>query len=206
MTRRKIAGGIVALVVASSVGGWLVGRQITSPAEVAARTAAPEASPILVPVESRQLTSDVITRGSGQFGSPEKLTVATSALKPAPGIIAELPTLGTEVAEGQTIMSASGRPLLMMQGGQPMARDLGPGVIGRDVQQLEDGLKRLGFFNDEPDENFDTTTEFAVVQWYDSVGYRPFAATKDQLASVRLQERSLYELPLTTIFGSPPCL
>ena len=181
----------MALVVASSVGGWLVGRQITSPAEVAARTAAPEASPILVPVESRQLTSDVITRGSGQFGSPEKLTVATSALKPAPGIIAELPTLGTEVAEGQTIMSASGRPLLMMQGSQPMARDLGPGVIGRDVQQLEDGLKRLGFFNDEPDENFDTTTEFAVVQWYDSVGYTPFAATNDQLASVRQQEAAL---------------
>ncbi len=191
MTRRKVAGGIVALVVASSVGGWLVGRRITSPAEVAARTAAPEASAILVPVESRQLTSDVITRGSGQFGSPEKLTVATSALKSAPGIVAELPTLGTEVAEGQAIMTASGRPLLLMQGVQPMARDLGPGVVGRDVQQLEDGLKRLGFFDDVPDENFDSTTEYAVAEWYDSLGHTPFAATNEQLASVRQQEAAL---------------
>ncbi len=191
MTRRKLAAGVIALVVASSLGGWLVGRRITSPAEVAARTAAPEASPILVPVEQRQLTSDVVTRGSGQFGSPETISVATSALKSAPGIVADLPVLGTEVGDGGVLMTGSGRPLFLLTGEQPMARDLGPGLSGGDVRQLEEGLVRLGFDTGPVDGTFDTQTEFAVAAWYDSAGYAAFSATTEQLAGVRTRETEL---------------
>ena len=53
--------GVVLLAVVS----WIAGSKIQSPAEAAARTAPPSPSPILVPVEERVLSSDVITRGTG---------------------------------------------------------------------------------------------------------------------------------------------
>ena len=52
-------------MVAAGVAWWLVSR-IESPAEVAARTRPPEPSPILVPIEQRVLSSEIITRGTGR--------------------------------------------------------------------------------------------------------------------------------------------
>ena len=55
---------ILGAVGGMALGAWYMGSKIQSPAEVAARTAPPEPSPILVPVESRALSSDVVTRGT----------------------------------------------------------------------------------------------------------------------------------------------
>ena len=179
------------LIVISTLGGWLIGRQITSPAEVAARTNAPQASPILVPIESRVLSSDVVTRGTGRFGRPERLTVATSALKTQPGQVAELPLVGAELAEGGVALNASGRPLFVLVGERPMSRDLGPGLSGQDVLQLEESLVRLGFDPGPVDGQYDTGTEAAVSAWYQAAGFAPFTATAEQLTSIRLREREL---------------
>ena len=106
MDRRTMAASVIGVVVATSVGGFVVGSRITSPAEVASRTAAPDPSLILVPVEERLLSTDVVTRGTGRFGSPQKLSVATSALKPNPGFVADLTIAGTELVEGDVAANA----------------------------------------------------------------------------------------------------
>jgi heme A synthase len=58
-SRRRIVllFGVLALVAVAAVGGWVAGNWIESPAEVAARTAPPTASPILVPVEAERPAS-----------------------------------------------------------------------------------------------------------------------------------------------------
>jgi len=61
---------VLGLVVLAALGGWVAGSRIRSPAEQAARTAPPEASAILVPVEERVLSTDIVTRGTARFGSP----------------------------------------------------------------------------------------------------------------------------------------
>jgi multidrug efflux pump subunit AcrA (membrane-fusion protein) len=185
MDRRRMAAGVVGVVVVASVGGFVAGTRITSPAEIASRTAAPDASPIMVPVEERLLSTDVVTRGTGRFGSPQKLSVATSALKPNPGLVAELPIAGAQLVEGDVVANASGRPLFVFVGARPMSRDLGPGSSGDDVRQLEESLVRLGFDVGAVDGLYDVGTEAGVSEWYAAEGFAPFTATVEQLAEVR---------------------
>ena len=137
------------------------------------------------------LSTDVVTRGTGRFGSPQKLSVAASALKPNPGIVADLAIAGTELVEGAVAANASGRPLFLLVGARPMSRDLGPGLTGDDVQQLEDALVRLGFDVGAVDGIYDEGTEAGVSAWYAQQGFAPFTATTDQLAAIRAREAEL---------------
>jgi len=166
--------------------------RIESPAEAAARTAPPAPSPILVPVEERVLSSNIVTRGTARFGLPQPISIAPSALKAnAAGLITTLPLLNTQFKEGSVMLTASGRPLLVLQGEVPAFRDLVPGISGKDVRQLEQGLKRLGFDPGPVDGTFDQRTSAAVAQWYSSAGYEPFGPTIEQLANIRTLELGL---------------
>ena len=111
MTRRRSVVIVVGAIALTAAGGFVAGSRITSPAEIASRTASPSPSPILVPVEERLLSTEVVTRGTGRFGSPQKLSVPTSALKPSAGIVAALPLAGAEIIEGQVVANASGEVL-----------------------------------------------------------------------------------------------
>lgn len=191
MDSRRAAGIVIGAVVAASVAGFVAGSRISSPAEVASRTAAPQASLILVPVEKRVLSTEVVTRGTGRFGSPQKLSVSTSALKPSAGLVAQLPVAGATLVEGGVVASASGRPLFLLVGGRPMSRDLGPGLSGDDVRQLEESLNRLGFDPGPIDGVYDAATEAGVQAWYLANGYSPVTATADQLSAIRAREAEL---------------
>ena len=202
MNRRKMAVVAIGVVVATSAAAYVAGSQIQSPAEVASRTLEPDAGLILVPVENRVVSTDVVTRGTGRFGSPQKLTIAASALKPNPGLVAAVPLSGKELADGSIAVSGSGRPLFVLVGARPMSRDLGPGLTGDDVQQLEDALARLGFDAGPADGLYDEATEAGVSAWYASAGFTPFTATQDQLATVRSREAELATASLDVITAS----
>jgi peptidoglycan hydrolase-like protein with peptidoglycan-binding domain len=185
MRRRTIAGGLLAAVVIAAVAGWSAGRFIQSPAEVAARRAPPEPSPILVPAEERVLSTDVVTRGTARFGSPQTLSLAPTELKSGRRIVTRLPATGTELAEGNVVLTVSGRPAFLLEGSEPAYRDLGPGIVGEDVRQLEEALERLGFDPGAVDGLFDADTERAVARLYARAGFEPVSATEEQLAAVR---------------------
>ena len=174
-----------------AVGGWLVSSRIESPADVAARAAPPTPSPILVPVEERVLSSNIVTRGTARFGLPQAVSIAPSALKADAGLIATLPLRNTQFEEGGVMLTASGHPLFVLQGELPAYRDLVPGSSGEDVRQLEQGLKRLGFDPGRLDGTYDQQTSAAVAAWYQSAGWEPFAPTREQLVAVRTLEQDL---------------
>ncbi len=146
MSRKRITSLVLvlALVVVVAAGSWLAGSNIQSPAEAAARTAPPTPSPILVPVEERVLTSDIVTRGTARFGLPRSISIVPSALKPDAGIITTLPARNTQLQEGDVLLAASGRPVFILQGDTPAYRDLAPGLSGDDVRQLEHALETIG--------------------------------------------------------------
>ena len=81
MRRRSLVVLVVAAVAVSSAATWVAADQVRSPAEAAARTAPPVASPILVPVVDQVLSTRVVTRGTAHFGSPRQLRVTPSYLK-----------------------------------------------------------------------------------------------------------------------------
>jgi len=102
-------------------GAWFAGERIVSPAEAAARTAPPAPSPIVVPVEKRVLSSEIITRGTARFGAPQPVALAPSPLKTnTAGLITTLPSPNTQFKEGEVLFTASGRPVMALQGPRPL--------------------------------------------------------------------------------------
>jgi hypothetical protein len=185
MRRQTTLGiGLAAVIVASGVG-WFAGRQIKSPAEIAARTAPPKASLIAVPVEQRTLSSEVVVRGTVRFGAPQSVSLPTSPLKTSKSIVSTAPVKGAELNDGAVAFTVSGRPVFVMEGAEPAYRDMGPGTVGTDVQQLEAGLLRYGFDPGPIDGVYDQQTEAAVAQWYQAAGYTPFGPTDEQLQASR---------------------
>jgi Putative peptidoglycan binding domain len=185
--KQSVAVGL-GLVVLLALGAWIAGRQIRSPAQVAAETAAPEPSPITVPVERRVLASEVIARGTVRYGSPQPVVLAASEVKQGSGdseIVTTPPRRGTSVGEGTVAMTVSGRPVFVLQGVMPSHRDLGPGTRGPDVAQLEGALERLGFSPGSIDGVYDGDTAAAVAAWYESQGWEPFGPTDIQLEQLR---------------------
>ncbi|MGQ0687108.1 peptidoglycan-binding protein [Bradyrhizobium sp.] len=181
-------------VVLSAVGGmalgaWYMGSRIQSPAEMAARTAPPEPSPILVPVESRVLSTDVVTRGTVRFGLPQPVSIAPSTVKGGAGLISSLPRPNTPFNEGEVLMSASGRPVFVLRGAAPGFRDMSPGTSGSDVQQVEAALARLGFDPGPVDGNYDQKTSAAVERMYQKAGWDAFGPTREQRAAIAAIER-----------------
>src|SRR4051794_12846874 len=82
--RRTVTVGLGGAILLAAVA-WIVGGQIRSPAQIAAETAAPDASAITVPVDQRVLSSEVIVRGTVRYGSPQQVVLATSESKQASG-------------------------------------------------------------------------------------------------------------------------
>src|SRR3989304_4282921 len=124
LDRKHILALSLVFVALLSVISWMAGSKIQSPAEAAARTAPPTPSPILVPVEERILTSDIITRGTARFGLPQSISLALSPLKPDAGVLTKLPARGDQLNEGDVLLTASGRPVFLLQGDLPGYRDL----------------------------------------------------------------------------------
>ena len=191
MKRRTLAIILVSSVLASGLIGWVASATIRSPAEEAARTNPPDASLIWVPVEHRALASEVVTRGTARFGSPQVLSLTQSALKPDAGVVSHTGNLGAELQEGGVAMLQSGRPVFLLSGPVPSYRDLGPGLEGDDVRQLQLALTRMGFYSGPVSGSYGAGTEAAVARWYQSAGFTPFRATTDQLADIRARESEL---------------
>lgn len=196
MGRNTKLGVALVVIVLAATAGWVGGRQIRSPAEIAARTAPPAPSPITVAVEKQRLSSDVTARGTVRFGSPQSVTLPLSALKAAKAgatsVVTSAPTTGTTITEGTAALAVSGRPVLVLQGAVPMHRDLAIGTTGDDVLQLEEGLERLGFGPGTVDRVYDARTASAVADWFNSSGWTPFGSTEEQLAAARAGKSDLY--------------
>jgi peptidoglycan hydrolase-like protein with peptidoglycan-binding domain len=183
---RVLALALTALVAVTLVG-WIGARQIRSPAQVAAETAPPKASPITIPVVRRTLSAKVIVRGTVRYGAPQAVVLGTSQIKQglSSDIVTRAPRAKAELGAGSVAMAVDGRPVFVLPGAIPMHRDLRPGDTGPDVRQLERALQRLGFSPGAVDGRYDTGTEAAVAAFYLRHGYDPFGPTDVQLDQLR---------------------
>jgi hypothetical protein len=100
------------------------------------------------------------------------------------------------------MLTASGRPLLVLQGETPAYRDLVPGISGRDARQLEEGLARLGFDPGPVDGTFDDKTSAAVAAWYEGSGWESFGPTLEQRKLAQTLERDLGEATKLAVAAS----
>ena len=184
---RIAVGALIGVVVLAGVG-WAAGREIRSPAQVAADTAPPRASVISVPVERRELVSEVIGRGTVRFGSPQNVVLAISSLKSGSNLVSQAPRRNARLRDGAIVMAVSGRPVFVLQGAVPMHRDLVPGDEGPDVRQLELALARAGLSPGSVDGRYDGATAAAVAAFYRKHHRAPFGVTSAQAETLSTAE------------------
>jgi multidrug efflux pump subunit AcrA (membrane-fusion protein) len=187
VSSRLVRVGAVFGVVGLTAGAWFAGRQVRSPAQVAANAKPPVASRITAPVEQRVLESSIIVRGLVRYGDPRAVVLPSSAVKSTTaGLIVSSPaTKGAELADGAVALVVGGRPVFVLEGKTPAYRDMRPGDFGDDVQQLESALSRLGFSPGAADGRYDSATESAVERWYQKAGFDAFGPTDAQRTQLR---------------------
>ena len=170
-SRRRVLVGVSAVATISLGVGVAAGTRITSPEDAAARTAAPKASQITVPVVKKALSSKVIGRGDASFDGAVNIRVETSGLTTPPIVTGKVPTVGSTITEGKALLEITGRPVIGLAGVLPMYRTLSPGSKGPDVLQLEQTLDRLGLDPGDVDGEYDADTSKAVERLYEKAGY-----------------------------------
>ena len=184
--KKQAAALALLAVVGLAIVGWVAARQIQSPAEVAANTAPPKPSEITVPVVRRTLSTDVIVRGTVRYGQPLTVDLGTSAVKQgASDMVTRPPLRNARLQMGDVAMAVDGRPVFVLPGSVPMHRDLFPGLVGPDVQEVEIALAQMGFDPGRVDGRFDAATGRAVSNWYLSQGFDPYGPTELQLDQMR---------------------
>ncbi|MGN9843102.1 peptidoglycan-binding protein [Nonomuraea sp. H19] len=184
---RKLLAGILTGVVIIAGAGWVLSTRLRSPADEAARRAAPVASLITAAVERRKLVSTVVVSGTLEYGSPLPINLAGAV-----GGAAELqratraPRQG-RLKEGAVLMEVNGRPVFALRGTVPMHRTIAPGTKGDDVKQLQRALRRLGY-GGPLSGVFDQATIAAVTRMYAKKGYeaqRPTLADRQAYDTLR---------------------
>ncbi|WP_329314097.1 MULTISPECIES: peptidoglycan-binding protein [unclassified Streptomyces] len=176
--RRRILIWVVVGAVALTGAGVVLATTIRSPAQVAADAAPPPASVLADRVERRVLTSSVVVRGT--VAAEQVLTVSPGAGaagagtggKPVVTRVNKQP--GAAVQAGEVLVEVSGRPVFALAGALPVYRDLKPGATGKDVGQLQEGLKALGHpTGKDPAGTYGAGTKAAVTALYAALGYTP---------------------------------
>lgn len=204
--RRRILIWVVAGAVALTGAGVVLAGAIRSPAQVAADAAAPPASVLADRVERRVLTSSVVVRGT--VTAEQSLAVSPGAGATAAAGTGGKPVVtrvnkqpGAAVQAGEVLVEVSGRPVFALAGALPGYRDLKPGATGKDVGQLQEGLKALGHATGkDPAGTYGAGTKAAVTALYAALGYTPRPA--DPADAEKLQAAE--DAADTAQRGSPP--
>ncbi len=193
-SRRRVLVGVSAVATLSLGVGVAAGSRITSPEDAAAKTAAPKASQITVPVEKKALSSKVVGRGDASFDGAVNIRVETSGLTTPAIVTGKVPAVGSTITEGKALLEITGRPVIGLAGVLPMYRTLSPGSKGPDVLQLEQTLDRLGLDPGEVDSEYDSDTAAAVERLYDEAGYEAPEADKQLTGAVDQAEKTVDQM------------
>ncbi len=163
---------VAAVAVVMAAGGFVAAKLVISPADAAARTAAPPAAPITVPVESKQLDADIVTRGDIGFTDSVQVKLAPGGAEGAVSVVTgRLPEVGSVLQNGTVMLEVTGRPVIALSGDLPTYRSLVAGSSGPDVEQLEATLAALGRDPGPLDKTYDAATGAAVAALYAQLGY-----------------------------------
>lgn len=176
-TKKGWAGTrLVALVAVVAVVALLLGavlmRFVISPAELAARTEPPEAGPVSVPIESREIRNTVTIRGEVTYADSVEAAIEVSGMTERPVVTGRVPEMGAILNAGDIALEVAGRPVVVMPGELPVFRTLSIGMKGPDVVQLKQALAAMGYeISDVENNEFDASTANAIAALYDKLGY-----------------------------------
>jgi peptidoglycan hydrolase-like protein with peptidoglycan-binding domain len=167
---------ILLLIAISAVtfaaGGLTAPLWVKSPQRLAAEAQPPAPTVLTAAVERRVLRDVLFVRGGIRPGQPHEVT--PQGVPAGPGIVTAIKVRrGDRIAAGTALVEISGRPLMVLPGAVPAFRDLKPGMVGKDVRQLQDALRILGHRPADPEGVFGGSTKQALSAYYRYLGYEP---------------------------------
>jgi len=117
-------------------------------------------------VERTDLSDSRLLPGTLGFGSAR--TVKGSG----PGIVTKLPKVGAKVARGRLLYRVDDQPVVVFYGATPLFRPLDkPGLIGRDVQEVRENLRALGYGRTAARaDTLDASLLAALKKWQEDLG------------------------------------
>lgn len=178
------------LVVGSVALGFSAGSAVKSPAQALADTAAPRPTVLTEAVTygsvSRSVSFDGAVERQFNFSVSAPAVVGDSAAS----IVTRLPHRhGDIIKNGSLVAEVSGRPVIVLAGRIPSFRALAPGAEGRDVAQLQAGLRRAGLSISDPRGEYGATTADAVASLYARFGYDAVVVGTEEVEAAELAVR-----------------
>jgi membrane fusion protein, multidrug efflux system len=152
-----VAAAAGAVLVAVNDGGLLGGS--ADPTESAAAL-----PPATTPVTKQTLNDTRDADGELGYGP------VTTAVARKPGTITWLPASGAQISRGKSLYRLDNQPVTLMYGSTPAYRDLKIGSEGKDVENLERNLSKLGYDGFTVDDEYTYDTAEAVEEWQDDRG------------------------------------
>lgn len=166
--------GALVLVVLLTAGAVLLGSLVRSPGEAAARSRPPDLTPIVAPVEHRVLRDTVTVYGVVSAARTFDVALRGFDVPRADPLVTAIPLRGGDrVRFGRSVIEVAGRPLIAVPGPVPLYRDLVPGDVGADVEQVQAGLRAAGLRVTDPRGRYGPSTAAAVRALYRGLGYPP---------------------------------
>ncbi|MBK0420776.1 hypothetical protein JD292_01595 [Leucobacter sp. CSA2] len=167
-------------------------RFIISPAELAARSAPPDAGPVTAAIEKRAIVNTVVTRAEITYADAVEVTIDGGGGEGRPVVTGHVPKVGTVLKAGSVALEVAGRPVIVLPGDLPAYRTLGLGMKGPDVSQLKASLAGMGYaVGDTSSDTFDADTAAAVGALYEQLGYPATPRSPDAPQAVKTAERGL---------------
>ena len=168
--RRLFFGGLAIGVIAMSVVGLATAVFIESPQDVAARSAAPLATPITGVARWQVLRHAITVQGIVRAKRP----ILVAAMAPFSTVtLTRMPEkVGDRVRPGHVVAEIDGRPVILLRGRLPAYRNLHEGDHGPDVAQLQRNLVSLGYADFDALGVFGQSTALALLLFYRHLGYQ----------------------------------
>lgn len=200
--RRGMAGVLAVALVAAGLGWWASSR-VQSQQQAAAATRPPKPSVITAPVEFRVLRSTVVARGTVVSTRTVQVGPNTAPAGTTAAIATAIPhAAGTHVGPGTVVLEVSGRPVFLLPGDLPAYRDLGPGMSGPDVTQLQEALSQAGY-PVTADGTYGAATASAVARLYNEHHYAPTTSAMASHAKGAQPAPALATFPAAEVAFAP---
>lgn len=160
MTVVRLAVAVLIVAVAAALGFWAGRLALESPEDPLAVNPEPVTYVVEEGSVGRSLSftavADWVLVPAGPTGASGVVTSVTVG----PGDV---------VSAGDELFTVDLRPVVVAEGPVPMFRSLGLRAEGVDVEQLQQLLADLGFYEDGVDGEFGSSTRRAVMDWQDSL-------------------------------------
>lgn len=157
---RRRTGRILAVVGISAVLAAGATAAVSFWFRAAPAAPAPERAPgATAEVTVRTMTETTVVDGELGYGPADPVETK------AGGTLTWLPPVGAVLVQGDVVLRADEKPVVLLYGALPMYRPLALDTTGADVRQFETGLRALGYTGFRVDEKYTQATADAVERW-----------------------------------------